>query len=491
MGSMGIGTYIYSKNKDKGFNLLYRIELWLAILGSFSIPIIFLFHAIYKMNTISSEDAFLRMINRNDLFLYALSDHPIRLFGAISQVVLMAIGILTGMELPALMDESKAEHKILGVSYFASLFSSVLMAIYIIPNMSLMHTGILIGSINLIAFMMIRYHLKKRGFMAYFSTGLILILLWMTPVLNQIQLKFFYNLNADLSPQMVLSKAPSVTRSNSKYQTFDIMQDYKSKKGDFTLYLDGHYQFSTSNEIHYHQIMAHYPMAMTRKVPKNVLLLGGGDAFLLRELLKYEDVQYILNIELDEDMTNFVLNNDKMMKQSQYSLLDKRVVLVHDDAFKFLREDERTWDAIYCDFPFPYNYDLSKLYSVEFYRLVHKHLNPQGFLVLDGPHTLVHNKSNRKDQGDYSTIIGSTITHSGFKSVLQFGNGGKFYFASKLEMPLEAIYDRPAKPLIFLDYLDSKSCAMIQKTIVIPFYDKKTVNSIFQPTLYRFTDPQF
>ena len=52
------------------------------------------------------------------------------------------------------------------------------------------------------------------------------------------------------------------------------------------------------------------------------------------------------------------------------SLNDPRITRHFDDAFRFIRNSSDQFDAIYLDFPDPRDYNLSKLYSREFYHFV-------------------------------------------------------------------------------------------------------------------------
>ncbi|MCB0336804.1 MAG: hypothetical protein KDD62_10885, partial [Bdellovibrionales bacterium] len=54
-----------------------------------------------------------------------------------------------------------------------------------------------------------------------------------------------------------------------------------------------------------------------------------------------------------------------------------------DDGYKVMRDSDQTYDAIYIDFPAPADYNLSKLYSREFFHFVRERLTKNGFLAFD------------------------------------------------------------------------------------------------------------
>ena len=67
------------------------------------------------------------------------------------------------------------------------------------------------------------------------------------------------------------------------------------------------------------------------------------------------------------------------------SLSHPKVQTILADAFYWLRTTDKMYDAIFIDFPYPKNYNLARLYSIEFYRHVLSHLKKDGFAVLDAP----------------------------------------------------------------------------------------------------------
>ncbi len=61
---------------------------------------------------------------------------------------------------------------------------------------------------------------------------------------------------------------------------------FKNKTWGTVLMLDGVCQLTTSDEFIYHEMMAHVPLMALDK-PKRVLVVGGGDGGVMREVLKH------------------------------------------------------------------------------------------------------------------------------------------------------------------------------------------------------------
>ena len=67
---------------------------------------------------------------------------------------------------------------------------------------------------------------------------------------------------------------------------------------------------------------------------------------------------------------------------NQGSLSHPKMHVVNDDAAKWLEGSSEKFDVIIIDLPDPSNFSLGKLYSVPMYRLVARHLQPQGKIVV-------------------------------------------------------------------------------------------------------------
>jgi spermidine synthase len=155
--------------------------------------------------------------------------------------------------------------------------------------------------------------------------------------------------------------------------------------GNVYLFINGDFQLHSGNEEVYHEYFAHVPIAAARTVPERVLILGAGDGILAHELLKYPGVKSITMVELDPVILDLARSHPQLQRMNRDSLADPRMRVMTGDAYRFVRDTDKLFDAIYIDFPSPKNFDLAKLYSVEFYAMVHNRLAPGGFAVADVP----------------------------------------------------------------------------------------------------------
>nr|CAD2129517.1 unnamed protein product [Meloidogyne enterolobii] len=86
----------------------------------------------------------------------------------------------------------------------------------------------------------------------------------------------------------------------SKYQDVLVL---KSKTFGNVLVLDGVIQTTDRDEFAYQEMLAHLPM-FSHPNPKNVLIIGGGDGGILREVLKHASVEHVVMCEIDEMVVN-------------------------------------------------------------------------------------------------------------------------------------------------------------------------------------------
>jgi len=109
------------------------------------------------------------------------------------------------------------------------------------------------------------------------------------------------------------------------------------------LILDGIFQLTTRDEFIYHEMMAHVPlMAMER--PKKVLIVGGGDGGILREVLKHPSVKQATLVEIDQEVIDTSIKY--FPKVGAKALKDPRANIVIADGLKYVAECEARIDAV-------------------------------------------------------------------------------------------------------------------------------------------------
>lgn len=179
------------------------------------------------------------------------------------------------------------------------------------------------------------------------------------------------------SPSFValLRASKVIEERKSAYQLIQIVDIDRYGK---TLLLDGNVQVAESDEHIYHEMFVH--PAMVWGGYETILILGGGDGCLVRELLKWKSVRRILVAELDESV---VAACRAGAPEWTAGFTDKRVEFRFGDASSVLDLDER-FDLILADLTEPYapKATSSAVFSPGFYaNLKQNLLHPYGMFA--------------------------------------------------------------------------------------------------------------
>ena len=82
----------------------------------------------------------------------------------------------------------------------------------------------------------------------------------------------------------------------SEFQRIDI---FESEEFGRVLALDGYLMLTEKDEFIYHEMITHVPMCVHPNA-RRVLVIGGGDGGTVRELTKYQNIEKIDLVEIDQ-----------------------------------------------------------------------------------------------------------------------------------------------------------------------------------------------
>ena len=125
------------------------------------------------------------------------------------------------------------------------------------------------------------------------------------------------------------------------------------RPGGLRLYLGGDLQFDTDDEAIYHERLAHPALLAARarfEGPLNLLVLGGGDGLLVRELLRHEGVASVRVIDYNPEV--LALAGTELAPWNGSSLADNRVVVEVADVREALAK-AGSFHAIFSDLTAP------------------------------------------------------------------------------------------------------------------------------------------
>ena len=161
--------------------------------------------------------------------------------------------------------------------------------------------------------------------------------------------------------------------AESQFQRIDV---FESKDFGRFLALDGLMMMTEKDEFIYHEMITHIPMA-AHKNARNILVIGGGDGGVVRELCRYTRVERIDMVEIDSMVVDVCR---RYLPQTACCFDDARVTLYFEDGLKFVRSRENEYDLIIVDSTDPFGPG-EGLFTKEFYGNCLKALKDDGVMV--------------------------------------------------------------------------------------------------------------
>ena len=416
LSALGVGAWL-SRFLDRDLAARFvDVELAVALIGGLSAPMLFL--------------GFSRL-EWFRLFLFA---------------VVFVIGVLVGLELPILMrilkehlDFKELVSRVLSFDYIGSLFAAVLFPMFLVPKLGLIRTSIAFGLLNAAVGLYGTWLLRPlmRGVAVLRIRAALVVVILVAALFR-----------ADALTTLAedeLYAHDIVYSTSSQYQRILVT---KAPSG-WQLFLNGNLQFSSADEYRYHEALVH-PAMSTRSSPKRVLILGGGDALALREVLKYPSVEHVTLVDLDPKMTALSEAFPPLGELNAHALRDPRVRVVNEDAMIWIERVADTFDTAIIDFPDPSSFALGKLYTTRFYRLLRSRLTPDAAISVQATSPLYARQS-------YWCIV-RTMEAAGLHTrpyqttVPSFGVWG---FVLAQQRP----FDAPARVTVPVKFLDDATLA--------------------------------
>ncbi|KIL14781.1 spermidine synthase [Bacillus safensis] len=142
------------------------------------------------------------------------------------------------------------------------------------------------------------------------------------------------------------------------------------------LFLDGMVMTSEKDEFVYHEMVAHVPL-FTHPNPENVLVVGGGDGGVIREILKHPSVKKATLVDIDGKVIEY---SKKFLPSIAGKLDDPRVDVKVGDGFMHIAEADNEYDVIMVDSTEPVGPAVN-LFSKGFYAGIAKALKEDGIFV--------------------------------------------------------------------------------------------------------------
>lgn len=194
----------------------------------------------------------------------------------------------------------------------------------------------------------------------------------------------------------------------SPYQKIQVAE---SEQYGRMLILDGVFQTSVKDEWTYHEMVSHVPL-MVHPHPERVLIIGGGDGGVAREVCRHESVKQVDLCEIDERVIE--LSKEYFPTISKVLLEQPEKLHVHvGDGIAFAKSVKNFYDVIIIDCSDPIGPG-EGLFTREFYQSAKEALREDGLIVQQTESPIVQQKIVHdvfEAMGDVFPIVRMYFSH--------------------------------------------------------------------------------
>lgn len=229
----------------------------------------------------------------------------------------------------------------------------------------------------------------------------------------------------------------------SDFQKVEIFDTYAYGR---LLTLDGMVMTTEKDEYVYHEMISHVAM-QTLDEPRRVLVIGGGDGGVIRELLRYPSLDEVVMVEIDRtvvDASKEFLPD--IASQFDHPKLDLQIA----DGIQYVKEaSDESFDLVIVDSTDPVGPG-EGLFQAEFYREVHRILTPHGVMITQSESPRFNTKVFQEIFECYRSIFGKNHVHCYLAYIPTYPTGmWSFSYSSKDgRNPVESVQPESANSLV-------------------------------------------
>jgi spermidine synthase len=163
-------------------------------------------------------------------------------------------------------------------------------------------------------------------------------------------------------------------REKTEHQDLIIFENEKFGR---VLTLDGVVQTTEGDEFVYHEMLTHVPLTAHGNA-KRVLIIGGGDGGMAREVLKHPEVEHVTMVEIDRAVVDMSVEHLPSLSAGAFD--DPRFELIITDGAAYVAETGDRFDVIIVDSTDPIGPG-EVLFTAEFYANCKRCLTEGGIVV--------------------------------------------------------------------------------------------------------------
>ncbi len=159
----------------------------------------------------------------------------------------------------------------------------------------------------------------------------------------------------------------------TEFQQLDMIE---TEEFGTMLVLDGMVMTTVKDEFVYHEMVAH-PVLFTHPNPEHVLVVGGGDGGVIREVMKHPKVKKAVLVDIDGKVIEY---SKKYLPTIACELDNPRVEVQVNDGFMHIHDHKNTYDVIMVDSTEPVG-PAANLFTRGFYQGIYEALKEDGIFV--------------------------------------------------------------------------------------------------------------
>ncbi|KAL1115907.1 hypothetical protein AAG570_006196 [Ranatra chinensis] len=188
---------------------------------------------------------------------------------------------------------------------------------------------------------------------------------------------WFSELN-DLWPGVSLSLEVKeiLHTETSRFQNIMVVD---TKSHGRALILDGIIQCTQNDEFSYQEMISFLPLCCHPN-PRKVLIVGGGDGGVAREVVKHPSVEQVELVEIDEAV---ISASKRHLPDMAVGFANPKLTVSIEDGFKFMSRRTGEFDVIITDSSDPVGPAVS-LFERKYFELMRDALSPGGIVCSQG-----------------------------------------------------------------------------------------------------------
>ncbi len=275
-------------------------------------------------------------------------------------------------------------------------------------NMVVLFTGYLIGQwipatilqfiiVGLLAFYLILYFLNSKP---GFRTALALLAVFVICG----QLYFQLSKSIQYFHKQTAYEDKVVFTSETQFHDLVITQWQK----DYWFFIDKLKNICSIDEYLFYEPMAHGAFQISAS-ERDILVIGGENGCLLREVLKYDEVRKIDVVSYDSLLRRLGKENKFFTRMNENSFDNPKVRVLSEQLLDFVSTTDNKYDVIFIDLPDPRSIEANQYYTKEFYSFLKNILKDKGVFTTQAGSPYF------ATEAFYS--IGKTIRECGFETL--------------------------------------------------------------------------